>query len=42
MLVVGYEELDKLLSESEATREALHQMVKQRQADGLALRGVPS
>jgi ABC-type lipoprotein export system ATPase subunit len=42
VLVVSYDDLDNLLSESEATREALHQMVKQRRADGLALRGVPS
>jgi len=42
VLVVGYEDLDSLLSESEATREALHQMIKQRRADGLALRGAPS
>lgn len=42
VLVVSYDDLDKLLSQSEATREALHQMVKQRRADGLALRGAPS
>jgi putative ABC transport system ATP-binding protein len=42
VLVVSYDELDQLLSESEATREALHQMVKQRRADGLALRGAMS
>jgi putative ABC transport system ATP-binding protein len=42
VLVVGYEDLDRLLSESEATREALHQMVEQRRVDGLALRGTPS
>jgi ABC-type lipoprotein export system ATPase subunit len=40
VLVIGYDDLDPLLSQSEATREALHQMAKTREADGLAvLRG---
>jgi putative ABC transport system ATP-binding protein len=42
VLAISYEDLDKLLSQSEATREALHQMAKKREADGLALRGAPS
>jgi ABC-type lipoprotein export system ATPase subunit len=42
VLAISYEDLDKLLSQSEETREALHQMAKQREADGLALRGAPS
>ena len=40
VLAIGYDELDQLLSQSEATREALHQMAQKREADGLAvLRG---
>jgi ABC-type lipoprotein export system ATPase subunit len=42
VLAISYEDLDQLLSQSEATREALHQMAKKREADGLALRGAPS
>jgi ABC-type lipoprotein export system ATPase subunit len=42
VLVIGYDDLDNLLSQSETTREALHQMARQREADGLALRGAPS
>jgi putative ABC transport system ATP-binding protein len=42
VLSISYEDLDQLLSQSEATREALHQMAKTREADGLALRGAPS
>ena len=42
VLVIGYDVLDELLSQSEATREALHQMAATREADGLALRGTPS
>jgi ABC-type lipoprotein export system ATPase subunit len=42
VLAVSYEDLDQLLSQSESTREALHQMAKKRLADGLALRGAPS
>ena len=39
VLTLSYDQLDELLSQSEGTREALHQMAKERQADGLALRG---
>lgn len=42
VLIIGYDQLDELLSQSEATREALHQMAEKREADGLKLRGVPS
>jgi len=42
VLAISYDDLDQLLSQSEATREALHQMAKKREADGLALRGRPS
>ncbi len=42
VLSIGYDDLDQLLSQSESTREALHQMAKKRLADGLALRGAPS
>jgi ABC-type multidrug transport system ATPase subunit len=40
VLSISYDDLDQLLSQSESTREALHQMAKTRLADGLALRGV--
>ena len=39
VLSISYEDLDQLLSQSDSTREALHQMSKKRLADGLALRG---
>ena len=39
VLSISYDDLDQLLSQSESTREALHQMSKKRLADGLALRG---
>jgi len=39
VLAISYDDLDQLLSQSEATREALHQMARKREADGLALRG---
>jgi ABC-type lipoprotein export system ATPase subunit len=42
VLSIAYDDLDQLLSQSESTREALHQMAKKRLADGLALRGAPS
>jgi len=42
VLAISYDDLDQLLSQSEATREALHQMAKKREADGLALRGASS
>jgi CRP-like cAMP-binding protein len=43
VLCIGYQQLDELLTQSEATREALHQMAKTREADGMLLRrGVPA
>jgi ABC-type lipoprotein export system ATPase subunit len=42
VLVLSYEDLDKLLAQSESTREALHQMARERETAGLALRGAPS
>jgi putative ABC transport system ATP-binding protein len=43
VLCIGYQQLDELLSQSEATREALHQMAEKREADGMLLRrGVAS
>ena len=42
VLNISYEDLDNLLSQSETTREALRQMARQREADGLALRGAAS
>ena len=42
VLSISYEDLDQLLSQSESTRQALHQMAKKREADGLALRGAQS
>ena len=39
VLSISYDDLDHLLSQSESTREALHQMARKRLADGLALRG---
>jgi ABC-type lipoprotein export system ATPase subunit len=42
VLVISYDDLDQLLSQSEVTRQALHEMAKKREADGLALRGAPS
>ena len=41
VLNISYDDLDSLLSQSETTREALRQMARQREADGLALRGAP-
>ena len=38
VLRIGYEELDKLLSESEVTREALHQMADKHELENVALR----
>jgi ABC-type lipoprotein export system ATPase subunit len=43
VLMLGYNDLDDLLSQSEATREALHQMADKREEDGIALlRGASS
>jgi ABC-type lipoprotein export system ATPase subunit len=40
VLALSYDDLDKLLAHSESTREALHKMAREREAAGLALRGV--
>jgi ABC-type methionine transport system ATPase subunit len=42
VLALKYDQLDELLSQSEATREALHQMADKHEAENIALRGVPS
>jgi ABC-type lipoprotein export system ATPase subunit len=43
VLAISYDDLDQLLSQSESTREALHQLAKKREADGQAVvRGMPS
>lgn len=42
VLVIAYEQLDELLSQSDVTREALHQMADKHEAENVALRGVPS
>ena len=42
VLVLGYDQLDELLSKSEATREALHQMADKHEEENVALRGAPS
>jgi len=42
VLVLGYDQLDELLSQSEATREALHQMADKHEKENVALRGAPS
>ncbi len=42
VLAIGYDQLDKLLSQSETTREALHQMADRNEAENIALRGEPS
>ena len=39
VLVIGYDQLDKLLSQSEVTREALHQMADKHEINNVALRG---
>ena len=38
VLVMGYDELDKLLSQSEVTREALHQMADKHELENMTLR----
>jgi CRP-like cAMP-binding protein len=38
VLVLGYDELDKLLEQSEATREALHRMAHRNIKENIALR----
>lgn len=42
VLVLKYDQLDELLSQSEVTREALHQMADKHEAENIALRGVQS
>ena len=42
VLVLSYDQLDNLLSQSETTREALHQLANKHEAENLALRGVAS
>jgi ABC-type lipoprotein export system ATPase subunit len=42
LLALTYEDLDKLLSQSESTREALHRMADKHEAENLALRKVPA
>ncbi len=39
VLVIGYDQLDELLSQSEVTREALHQMADKHEQNNMALRG---
>jgi len=39
VLVLGYDQLDELLSQSEATREALHQMADKHEEENLMRRG---
>src|SRR5512139_4077356 len=39
VLSIGYDQLDQLLSQSEPTREALHQMADKNQVDNRAMRG---
>jgi putative ABC transport system ATP-binding protein len=42
VLVLGYDQLDELLKQSDVTREALHQMADRHEAENIALRGTPS
>jgi len=42
VLVLGYDQLDELLIQSEVTREALHQMADKHEEENIALRGAPS
>jgi ABC-type lipoprotein export system ATPase subunit len=42
VLVLGYDQLDELLKQSEVTREALHQMADKHEEENLRRRGVPS
>jgi putative ABC transport system ATP-binding protein len=42
VLAIGYDKLDELLSQSEPTREALHQMADRHEEENIALRGGPS
>jgi ABC-type lipoprotein export system ATPase subunit len=40
VLVLGYDQLDELLKQSDVTREALHQMADRHEAENLELRGI--
>jgi CRP-like cAMP-binding protein len=42
VLVLGYDQLDQLLSQSEVTREALHQMADKHEEENLERRGALS
>jgi ABC-type lipoprotein export system ATPase subunit len=42
VLVLGYDQLDELLGQSEVTREALHRMADKHEAENIVLRGGPS
>jgi ABC-type lipoprotein export system ATPase subunit len=42
VLVLGYDQLDELLSQSESTREALHRMADKHEAENIAFRGASS
>jgi ABC-type multidrug transport system ATPase subunit len=42
VLVLGYDQLDELLSQSETTREALHRMADKHEAENIAFRGATS
>ena len=42
VLAITYDDLDKLLRQSEITREALHRMADKHEAENIALRGVPA
>jgi ABC-type lipoprotein export system ATPase subunit len=42
VLVLGYDQLDELLKQSEVTREALHQMADKHEEENIRRRGVPS
>jgi putative ABC transport system ATP-binding protein len=42
VLILGYDQLDELLKQSDVTREALHQMADRHEAENIALRGTPS
>jgi CRP-like cAMP-binding protein len=38
VLAIGYDQLDELLNQSEATREALHQIADKHEQENVALR----
>jgi hypothetical protein len=42
VLAISYDDLDKLLNQSEVTREALHRMADKHEAENIRLRGVPA